>query len=98
MLERQEVPMSIHAKVHRTLYVASTGDCDPEAEQRLLEDLPGIVRVCHDVASCTWEVVFDPEIVSDEELIAAFELDGFEVFGRSATLGAERPRAVAQLG
>jgi hypothetical protein len=68
------------AQVHRTLFVRTTGDCDPVAEQELLEELPGIVGVIHRDQSCQWEVIVDTEVVSDDELIAAFELEGFEVF------------------
>jgi hypothetical protein len=66
--------------VHRTLFVRSAADRDPVAEHELLEQLPGIVRVIHRDESCQWEVVVDLDVVSDDEPIAAVELEGFEVF------------------
>jgi copper chaperone CopZ len=64
--------------VERQLIIRSDeGDC--RAAMAMLEGLPGIRRVCMDPKSRRFFVTFDPNRVSDDELVSALRQHGFEL-------------------
>lgn len=64
--------------VERQLVTRSEqGDC--RAAMRMLQDLPGIRRVCMDPKGGNFYVTFDPRRVSDDELLAVLHQHGFEL-------------------
>jgi hypothetical protein len=71
---------SIARYIERQVIVRSTNG-DREAALRMLEDLPGILRVCLDPTTGAFNIVFDPEMVSDDELVAALGQHGYESIG-----------------
>lgn len=80
--------------VERSL-VTSGKDGDCRAAMQMLEDLPGIRRVCMNPASKNFYVTFDPELVSDDELLAALQQHGFELISwqPAGVRGRSRQRA-----
>lgn len=64
--------------VERTLIVRSEHG-DPEALCALLDELPGIRRACMDKLGKSFNVTFDPNIVSDDELLSALRQHGYEL-------------------
>jgi hypothetical protein len=54
---------------------------DHGAAMELLESLPGIRHVCTDPGWDRFYVTFDPRVVTDDELLAALEQNGFELIG-----------------
>jgi len=75
--------------------VTRGGDGDCEAALRMLEELPGIRRVCLDPATRNFYVTFDPNRVSDDELLSALKQHGFELIGwqPAGVRGRSRQRA-----
>jgi hypothetical protein len=69
------------------------GDC--RAAMRMLQDLPGIRRVCMNPASKNFYVTFDPNLVSDDELLAVLHQHGFELISwqPAGVRGRNRQRA-----
>jgi hypothetical protein len=46
-----------------------------------LEDLPGVVSVTLNTLTSSFDVIFDPAIVSDDELAAALHHQGYDLVG-----------------
>ncbi len=68
-----------HHRVERLLIVRPQDDSDAEAAASELEDLPGVVEVTINGITGSFDVRFDPVIVSDEELAAALHHQGFDL-------------------
>lgn len=74
---------NVHAPTrHRTerlLIVRPQDDADEGAAGSELEDLPGVVEVTLDAITGSFDIVFDPAIVSDDELAAALHHQGYDL-------------------
>jgi copper chaperone CopZ len=66
-------------RVERLLIVRPRDGADVEGANSELEGLPGVVRVAINAATGSFDIVFDPMIVSDEELAAALHYQGFDL-------------------
>jgi hypothetical protein len=84
------------------LIVVRSRDGDPEGAIRLLDELPGVHSVCLDRITGSFNVLFDPRVVSDDELAAALDQYGYEVTGwqeiRLKEASAQRSWLIAQIG
>lgn len=69
------------ARYVRRQLVVRGPEGDRSAACALLESLPGILQACMDTTTGTFNVVFDPQIVSDDELLSAFRQHGYELVG-----------------
>ena len=91
-----------HHRTERLLIVRPQEDADGEAAGAELEDLPGVVRVAHDMITGSFDIVFDPGVVSDDELAAALELQGYELIGwqevRAMRAAQQRTWLLEQIG
>jgi len=76
---RTEVRGSVQHRVERLLIVRSEDDSDPEAAGLDLEDLPGIVSVAFSTLTGSFDVVFDPTVISDDELAAALHHQAYDL-------------------
>jgi copper chaperone CopZ len=68
-----------HRRVERLLIVRPQEGADEGAASSELEDLPGVVSVTLGTLTGSFDVVFDPAVVSDDELAAALHHQGFEL-------------------
>ena len=63
----------------RLLIARPQDGADGEAAASELEDLPGVVSATLDHLTGSFDVIFDPDIVSDDELAAALHHDGYDL-------------------
>jgi hypothetical protein len=63
----------------RLLIVRPETGADSEQAVSELEDLPGVVSVTLNTLTRSFDIVFDPAIVSDDELAAALHHDGYDL-------------------
>jgi hypothetical protein len=61
------------------LIVAPQDGADSEAAVSDLEDLPGVVSVTLNNLTGSFDIIFDPAVVSDDELAAALHHDGYDL-------------------
>jgi hypothetical protein len=81
--------------VERQLVTRSDeGDC--RAAMHMLEDLPGIRRVCIDPKGGNFYVTFDPRRVSDDELRAVLHQHGSSWLAAGRAPGARSPAQFAR--
>jgi hypothetical protein len=66
-------------RVERLLIVRPQDDADAAAAGSELEDLPGVVGVTLNTATSSFDVLFDPALVSDDELAAALHHQGYDL-------------------
>lgn len=73
-------PEPVHrGRVERLLIVQLHDDADAEAASSELEDLPGVVSVTLNPLTRSFDIVFDPAVVSDDELAAALHHQGYDL-------------------
>ena len=70
-----------HRRVERLLMVGPQDGADVEAARFELEDLPGVIGVTLNTLTSSFDVLFDPAVVSDDELAAALHHQGYELIG-----------------
>ena len=63
----------------RLLIVRPDDDADEGAAVSDLQDLPGVIGVTVNTLTSSFDVVFDPGIVSDDELAAALRHQGYDL-------------------
>jgi hypothetical protein len=63
----------------RLLVVRPERGADSEQAVSELEDLPGVLSVTLNTLTRSFDIVFDPGIVSDDELAAALHHDGYDL-------------------
>jgi copper chaperone CopZ len=68
-----------HRRVERLLIVRPQDGADEEAARSELEDLPGVVGVTLNTLTGSFDIVFDPAVVSDDELAAALHHQGYDL-------------------
>ena len=68
-----------HHRVERLLIVRPQEDADGAAASSELEDLPGVLGATLDTITGSFDVQFDPALVTDEELAAALHHQGYEL-------------------
>ena len=68
-----------HHRVERLLIVRPAEDADPEAAGSELEDLPGVVGVTRNTVTDSFDILFDPAVVTDDELAAALHHQGYDL-------------------
>jgi copper chaperone CopZ len=68
-----------HRRVERLLIVRPQDGADSEAAASELEDLPGVVGVSVNIITGSFDVLFDPGVVSDDELAAALHHQGYDL-------------------
>jgi hypothetical protein len=68
-----------HHPEERLLIARPQDGADGEAAASELEDLPGVVSATLDPLTGSFDVIFDPDIVSDDELAAALHHDGYDL-------------------
>ena len=68
-----------HRRVERLLIVRQQDGADGGAAPSELEDLPGVVGVTLNSITGSFDVRFDPAVVSDDELAAALHHQGFDL-------------------
>jgi copper chaperone CopZ len=68
-----------HRRVERLLIVRPQDGADEGAADSELEDLPGVVSATFNTLTRSFEVVFDPSVVSDDELAAALHHQGYDL-------------------
>jgi hypothetical protein len=73
-----------HRRVERLLIVRAEEGADGGAARADLEDLPGVVGVTFNSITGSFDVVFDPAVVSDEELAVALNYQGFDLISWQA--------------
>ena len=76
---RRDVRESGHHRIERLLIVRPEDGADGEAADAELEALPGVVGVTLDTITGSFDIIFDPEIVSDDELAAALHHQGYDL-------------------
>lgn len=77
---RGDLSEPIHrGRVERLLIVQLHDDADAEAASSELEDLPGVVSVTLNPLTRSFDIVFDPAVVSDDELAAALHHEGYDL-------------------
>jgi hypothetical protein len=73
---REPVP---HRRVERLLIVRPQDGADGGAARSELEDLPGVVGVTLNFITGSFDISFDPAVVSDDELAAALHHQGYDL-------------------
>jgi copper chaperone CopZ len=68
-----------HHPEERLLIVRPQDGADGETATSDLEDLPGVVSATLNPLTGSFDVIFDPGIVSDDELAAALHRDGYDL-------------------
>jgi copper chaperone CopZ len=68
-----------HHRVERLLIVRPGEDADADAAGAELEDLPGVVGVTLNTVTDSFDILFDPAIVTDDELAAALHHQGYDL-------------------
>jgi copper chaperone CopZ len=63
----------------RLLIVKPERGADSEEAVSELEDLPGVLSVTLNTLTRSFDIVFDPAVVSDDELAAALHHDGYDL-------------------
>jgi copper chaperone CopZ len=76
---RSDVRGPVRHRVERLLIVRPQDDADGEAAGAELRDLPGVTAVSLDAVTGSFDIVFDPGVVSDDELAAALQLQGYDL-------------------
>jgi hypothetical protein len=76
---QREVRGSVQHRVERLLVVRPQDGADGEAAGLDLEDLPGIVSVAFSTITGSFDVLFDPTVISDDELAAALHHQGYDL-------------------
>ena len=66
-------------RVERLLIVRPDEGADVGAASSELEDLPGVVGVTFNTATGSFDILFDPVVVSDDELAAALHHQGYDL-------------------
>jgi hypothetical protein len=66
-----------HRRVERLLIVRPEEGADEGAAGSELEDLPGVVSVTFNTLTRSFDIIFDPVVVSDDELAAALHHQGY---------------------
>ena len=66
-------------RVERLLIVGLQDGADPEAAGSELEELPGVVGVTLNPITNSFDLVFDPAVVSDDELAASLHHQGYDL-------------------
>ena len=66
-------------RVERLLVVRPDDDADVQAAGSELEDLPGVVNVTFNTVTGSFDIVFDPATVSDDELAASLRHEGYDL-------------------
>jgi copper chaperone CopZ len=68
-----------HYRAERLLIVRPQDDADVDAAGSELEDLPGVLGVIVNTATGSFDIRFDPVVVSDDEIAAALHHQGYEL-------------------
>jgi hypothetical protein len=68
-----------HHRVERLLIVRPQDNADAGAASSELEDLPGVVGVTLNTVTDSFDILFDPAVVSDDELGAALHHQGYDL-------------------
>jgi hypothetical protein len=68
-----------HHCVQRLLIVRPQDGADGGAAGSELEDLPGVVSVTLNTITGSFDILFDPAVVSDDELAAALHHQGYDL-------------------
>jgi hypothetical protein len=68
-----------HHRVERLLIVRSQDGADGGAAGSELEDLPGVVSVTLNTITGSFDIRFDPAVVSDDELAASLHHYGYDL-------------------
>jgi hypothetical protein len=68
-----------HRRVERLLIVRPEDGADSGAAVSELEDLPGVVSVALNTLTGSFDIIFDSDVVSDDELAAALHHDGYDL-------------------
>src|SRR5262245_960080 len=91
-----------HHRVERLLIVRPQDDADASAASSELEDLPGVVGVTLNTVTDSFDILFDPGVVSDDELEAALHHQGYDLIGwqevRAMHSGQQRTWLLEQIG
>ncbi len=66
-------------RVERLLIVQPQDDADVEAAGSELEDLPGVVSASLNTLTGSFDILFDPAVVSDDELGASLHHHGYDL-------------------
>lgn len=69
----------VHRRDERLLIVRPEEEADSEAAVKEIEDLPGVISVTLNTLTRSFDIIFDPAVVSDDELAAALHHDGYEL-------------------
>jgi len=75
----EDVRDTPYRRVERLMIVRPEDNADREAAGDELEGLPGVVAATLDHVTSAFDVIFDAEIVSDDELAASLHHYGYEV-------------------
>jgi hypothetical protein len=68
-----------HRRIERLLIVRPQDGVDEGAAGSELEDLPGVVSATLNALTGSFDIVFNPAVVSDDELAAALHHQGYEL-------------------
>jgi hypothetical protein len=70
-----------HLRTERLLIVQPREGADGEAAGSELDDLPGVLDVRLNTITGSFDIRFDPAVVSDDELAAALHHQGYDLIG-----------------
>ena len=76
-----------HGLVERLLIVRPQDGADEAAARSELQDLPGVVAASLNTTTGSFDVLFDPAVVSDDELAAALHHQGYDLTSWQEVLG-----------
>jgi copper chaperone CopZ len=68
-----------HLRTERLLIVQPQDGADEAAAGSELEDLPGVIGVTLNTVTGSFDIRFDPAVVSDDELAAALHHQGYDL-------------------
>jgi hypothetical protein len=92
----------MHRRDERLLLVRPEEAADSGAAVSELEDLPGVVSVTLNTLTRSFDIIFDPAVVSDDELAAALHHAGYELISwqeaRQAHAAQQRTWLLEQIG
>jgi copper chaperone CopZ len=95
-------PRQRHSREERLLIVRPQDEADREAAVAELQDLPGVVGVTVNTLTRSFDIVFDSEVVSDDELAAALHHQGYDLVSwqeaRQKHADRQRPGCSNRLG
>jgi hypothetical protein len=94
--EGPALPNQLH-RTERLLIIRPQDGADSGAAVSELEDLPGVIGVTLNTVTDSFDVLFDPVVVSDDELAAALHHQGYDLISWQEVRAMQTPEQRAWL-